>query len=77
MFMKQAERQYLLKKIHGYVLGSRIRLSEKEVDRTYLYGDDIHIRMEENKHDNKLTKPYNSKSAPKMTTLEMRDLVWG
>ncbi len=35
MFMKQAERQYLLKKIHGYVLGSRIRLSEKEIDKIY------------------------------------------
>ena len=52
-------------------------ISQKEVDRTYLYGDDIHIRMEENQDDNKLTEPYNSKSAPKMTTEEMGDLVWG
>ena len=52
-------------------------ISRKEVDRTYLYGDDIHIRMEENQDDNKLTEPYNSKSAPKMTTEEMGDLVWG
>jgi UDP-N-acetylglucosamine 4,6-dehydratase/5-epimerase len=52
-------------------------ISEREITRTYIHGDDIHIRMEENKGDNKLTEPYNSKSAPKMTTLEMRDLVWG
>ena len=52
-------------------------ISRKEVDRTYLYGDDIHIRMEENQDHNKLTEPYNSKSAPKMTTEEMGDLVWG
>jgi len=52
-------------------------ISEREITRTYIHGDDIHIRMEENKGDNKLTEPYNSKSAPKMTTLEMRDLIWG
>ena len=52
-------------------------ISRKEVDRTYLYGDDIHIRMEVNQDQNKLTEPYNSKSAPKMTTEEMGDLVWG
>ena len=52
-------------------------ISRKEVDRTYLYGDDIHIRMEVNQDHNKLTEPYNSKSAPKMTTEEMGDLVWG
>ena len=37
----------------------------------------IHIKMKENQGDNKLTEPYNSKSAPKMTTSEMGDLVWG
>ena len=52
-------------------------ISKKEVDRTYLYGDDIHIRMEENDGDNKLTKPYNSKTAPNMTEDEMRELVYG
>ena len=52
-------------------------VSKNEVDRTYLYGHDIHIRMEENKGDNKLSEPYNSKSAPKMTKEEMKELVWG
>jgi hypothetical protein len=34
--------------------------------------------MEENKsEDNRLTEPYNSKSAPKMTSDEMGKLVWG
>ena len=51
-------------------------VSENEVDRTYLYGDDIHIRMEENKQNNKLTEPYNSKTAKKMTEEEMMELVW-
>ena len=52
-------------------------VSKNEVSRTYLYGDDIHIRMEENKQDNKLTEPYNSKSADMMTEAEMKELVWG
>ena len=52
-------------------------VSENEVNRTYLYGDDIHIRMEENEQDNKLTEPYNSKSAVMMTEEEMVELVWG
>jgi FlaA1/EpsC-like NDP-sugar epimerase len=52
-------------------------IGEREIDRTYLYGDDIHIRMEENEQDNKLTEPYNSKSAEMMTGEEMKELVWG
>ena len=52
-------------------------VSKNEIDRTYLYGDDIHIRMEENVGDNKLTEPYNSKSAEMMTDEEMEKLVWG
>ena len=51
-------------------------VSENEVNRTFLYGDDIHIRMEENEQDNKLTEPYNSKSAEMMTEEEMEELVW-
>ena len=51
-------------------------VSKNEIDRTYLYGDDIHIRMEENVGDNKLTEPYNSKSAVMMTEEEMEELVW-
>ena len=52
-------------------------ISKNEIERTYLYGDDIHIRMEQNEKDNKLTEPYNSKSAKKMTEEEMKELVWG
>ena len=52
-------------------------VSEREITRTFIYGDDIHIRMDENKGDNKLDRPYNSASAEKMTEEEMRKLVWG
>ena len=52
-------------------------ISEREINHTFIYGDDIHIRMEENKGDNKLDRPYNSASAKKMTQKEMRELVWG
>ena len=50
-------------------------VSKNEIDRTYLYGDDIHIRMGKNKDNNKLTAPYNSKTAEKMTKDEMKELV--
>ena len=52
-------------------------ISEREISRTFVYGDDIHIRMDENEGDNKLDRPYNSVSAEKMTEEEMRELVWG
>ena len=52
-------------------------ISEREISRTFIYGDDIHIRMDENESDNKLDRPYNSASAEKMTEEEMRELVWG
>tara|TARA_B100000214_G_scaffold9116_1_gene6605 strand:+ start:171 stop:1079 length:909 start_codon:yes stop_codon:yes gene_type:complete len=52
-------------------------ISEREIARTFIYGDDIHIRMDENEGDNKLDRPYNSVSAEKMTEEEMRKLVWG
>ena len=52
-------------------------ISEREITRTYIHGNDIHIKMKENQGDNKLTEPYNSKSAPKMTTSEMGDLLCG
>jgi len=50
-------------------------VSKNEINRTYLYNDDIHIRMEDNEDDNKLTLPYNSKSAKKMTKEEMKELI--
>ena len=52
-------------------------ISEREISRTFIYGDDIHIRMDDNEDDNKLDRPYNSASAEKMTKEEMRKLVWG
>ena len=52
-------------------------ISEREISRTFIYGDDIHIRTEKNEEENKLSKPYNSASAEKMTTEEIEKLVWG
>jgi UDP-N-acetylglucosamine 4,6-dehydratase len=52
-------------------------VGEREIHRTYLYGDDIHIRMEDNKGTNKLSAPYNSKTSPKMVEEEMQELVYG
>ena len=40
-------------------------ISEREIARTFIYGNDIHIRMDENKGGNKLDRPYNSASAEK------------
>ena len=51
-------------------------ISEREINRTYIHGDDIHIRMEENEGADRLTEPYNSKSAEMMTEEEMKELVW-
>ena len=52
-------------------------ISEREISRTFIYGDDIHIRTEKNEDSNRLTEPYNSASAEKMTTEEIEKLVWG
>jgi len=52
-------------------------VGEREIHRTYLYGDDIHIRMEDNTDTNKLSAPYNSKTAPNMTEEELQELVYG
>ena len=52
-------------------------ISEREISRTFIYGDDIHIRTEKNQEENKLSEPYNSASAEKMTTKEIEKLVWG
>jgi len=52
-------------------------ISEREISNTFIYGDDIHIRMEKNEGNNKLSEPYNSASAEKMTKEEMEKLVWG
>ena len=40
-------------------------ISEREVNKTYIYGDDIHIRMEVNEGDNRLYDTYNSSTAQK------------
>ena len=50
-------------------------ISEHELDYTYVIGNDIHIRTEKNEGDNKLDVPYNSKSAEKMTSKEIKELV--
>jgi UDP-N-acetylglucosamine 4,6-dehydratase/5-epimerase len=50
-------------------------ISHREIDRTYIYEDDIHIRMKKNPDLNKLDAPYNSKSAEKMTETEIKELV--
>lgn len=52
-------------------------ISEREISRTFIYGDDIHIRTEKNDEENKLSEPYNSASAEKMTIEEIKKLVWG
>jgi len=52
-------------------------ISEREISRTFVYDDDIHIRAQKNTEFNKLSKPYNSASAEKMTKEEMEKLVWG
>ena len=52
-------------------------ISEREISHTFIYGDDIHIRTEKNEDSNRLTEPYNSASAEKMTTEEIEKLVWG
>tara|TARA_Y100001938_G_scaffold147771_1_gene229764 strand:- start:249 stop:1154 length:906 start_codon:yes stop_codon:yes gene_type:complete len=51
-------------------------ISKREIARTFIYGDDIHIRMDENEGNNKLDRPYNSASAEKMTLSEMKNLVY-
>ena len=50
-------------------------IAEHELPYTYVRGNDIHIRMEKNEGDNKLDVPYNSKSAEKMTSKEIKELV--
>ena len=57
--------------VHFSVKDNGMGIPENEVNRTFLYGDDIHIRMEKNEGDNKLDVPYNSKSAEKMTSKEI------
>ena len=52
-------------------------ISEREISKTFVYDDDIHIRMEENEDFNKLSAPYNSKTAKQMTEDDMEKLVWG
>jgi FlaA1/EpsC-like NDP-sugar epimerase len=51
-------------------------ISQTEVDNTFIWGDDIHIGKEKNMGVNKLTEPYNSVTADKMTIDEMKELIW-
>jgi len=50
-------------------------ISEREISNTFVYDDDIHIRAQKNTEFNKLSKPYNSASAKKMSTEEMLEMV--
>ena len=52
-------------------------ISEREISRTFIYDNDIHIKAKKNADVNKLSKPYNSASAERMTKEEMEKLVWG
>jgi UDP-N-acetylglucosamine 4,6-dehydratase len=51
-------------------------ISEREIKKTYIYGNDIHIRMEDNEEDNRLYEAYNSATAERMTNIEMMEMVW-
>ena len=50
-------------------------ISKHELPYTYVRGNDIHIRTEENIYDEKLEVPYNSHSAEKMTPKQIKELV--
>ena len=50
-------------------------ISEHELPYTYVRGNDIHIRTEKNDYDEKLDVPYNSQSAEKMSSKQIRELV--
>ena len=50
-------------------------ISKHELPYTYVRGNDIHIRAEENIYDKKLEVPYNSQSAEKMTSKQIKELV--
>ena len=50
-------------------------ISKHELPYTYVRGNDIHIRTEENIYDEKLEVPYNSHSAEKMTSKQIKELV--
>ena len=50
-------------------------ISKHELPYTYVRGNDIHIRAEENIYDEKLDVPYNSQSAEKMSPKQIRELV--
>tara|TARA_R110002050_G_scaffold44248_8_gene105490 strand:- start:1328 stop:1573 length:246 start_codon:yes stop_codon:yes gene_type:complete len=50
-------------------------ISEREIARTFIYDDDIHIKAERNTGVNRLYEPYNSASAEKMCWEEMLEMV--
>ena len=50
-------------------------ISKHELPYTYVRGNDIHIRAEVNIYDEKLEVPYNSQSAEKMTSKQIKELV--
>jgi len=50
-------------------------ISEKELPYTYILGDYIMIKENENGGDNRLEHPYNSSTADVMTKSEMKILI--
>ena len=50
-------------------------ISEREIARTFIYDDDLHIKAEKNTKVNRLFEPYNSASAEKMSWEEMLEMV--
>ena len=50
-------------------------IAEHELPYTYVRGNDIHIRSEVNEGTNRLEVPYNSKSAEKMSSYEMDEMI--
>ena len=51
-------------------------ISVKEIPFTYIEDNMIYIYNEENPNDNKLRQGYSSEFAERMTTEEMKELVW-
>ena len=52
-------------------------ISKKEIDYTYIEDDMIYIYKDKNPNNNKLSKGYSAFTAEKMSTKEMKKLVWG
>ena len=66
-------------KIVGLRPGEKLNedlINEKEIDYTYIEDNMIYIYKDKNPNNNKLTKGYSSSTAEKMSTKEIKKLVW-